>query len=152
MTTARALCATEIRWTGDLWFSTDPADRAQAKRICARCPLQPSCAQAGLDLGGGARGVWGGLSSGDRRVLRTGVAGPDPDDEGDDSPRVSERRPCGDEAAYLGHRHFGEECEECQAAHDVHVEARRRARLEEEHAKGGTGVGKIGRAPRRERV
>lgn len=146
MTSNAALCATEIRWTGDLWFSTDPAEREQAKTICRRCPIREACAQAGLDAGHKARGVWGGLSSGDRRVIRTGrLDGPDPDDEGEQArvPVLRPRRPCGDHAAFMAHRRYGETCEVCQAAHDARVEADRWRRLAEEHAKGGTGTGAV---------
>lgn len=133
-----ALCTTEIRTRGDLWFSTDPAQRAEAKRICRRCPLLNACKQAGLNLGDQARGVWGGMSSGDRRVFRTGEHAPDPDDEGDDSVRRVPRQPCGTEAALRAHRLAKESCEPCETAHAVFVEKERWARLADSH---GTDAG-----------
>jgi hypothetical protein len=134
--TDRALCATELRWTGDLWFSTDPTLRAMAKEICGRCPLLFSCAEAGQ---GHTYGVWGGQDAGDR-LAQQGVTGlPNPDND-ELPPRVA-RRQCGDESAYLVHRHRGETCEVCEEAHDARVRANRLVRLEEEHAKGGTAIG-----------
>lgn len=144
MTTTAALCATLIYEVGDLWFSTDSRDRARAKTICRRCPIRPACAQAGLDAGDTARGVWGGLSSGDRRVHRTGrLDGPDPDDEGEQArvPVLRERRPCGDYAAYMAHRRYGETCDVCEAAHGAWVDQRRRALLDKHHTAGGTAAG-----------
>lgn len=139
MTHDRALCATEIRWTGDLWFSTNPADREQAKQICARCPIQLACAQAGL-ADPSTRGVWGGLSTRDRGRLRGQTDGPDPDDEADDAPR--RRVACdGSESSFLSHRTVGEHCPRCEQAHTVRLEAQRRARLAEEHAAGGSATG-----------
>ncbi|MEE4546489.1 WhiB family transcriptional regulator [Streptomyces sp. V4-01] len=137
-TTGNALCTTEIRTHGDLWFSTNPAERDHAKLICRRCPLIAACRQAGLDLGDHARGVWGGLSSGDRRVLRTGEHAPDPDDEGDDSVRRRPRQACGTEAALRAHRLAKEACEMCETAHAVLIEADRWARLATLH---GTDAG-----------
>lgn len=143
MTTGRALCATEIRWTGDLWFSTDPADREQAKRICRRCPLLTSCATTAL-ANPTVRGVWGAMSAGDRRTRRTGQAGPDPDNEREGGvPVLAPRRPCGSESAWKAHARYEETCEECQAAHDARVAAHRRVLLREHHARGGTEAGAI---------
>jgi hypothetical protein len=139
MTGTNALCTTLIREVGDLWFSTNPAEREQAKQICRRCPLLTACAQAGLDAGPNVRGVWGGMSSGDRRVFRTGERAADPDDEPEDGPvRRRERQPCGTEAAFLAHSKFGEPCEPCTTAHDARVEADRWARLATRH---GTDAG-----------
>jgi hypothetical protein len=135
-TTDRALCATELRWTGDLWFSTDPADREQAKEVCGRCPLLFSCAQAGQ---GHTYGVWGGQDAGDRLTARGVLGVPNPDD--DELPPRTARRPCGDEGAYLVHRQRGEDCDICDPAHDARVRAERLVRLGEEHDLGGTSKG-----------
>lgn len=134
--TDRALCASEIRWTGDVWFSTNPADRAQAKAICSRCPLLFSCAEAGADH---TYGVWGGQDAGDRLAARGTVGVPNPDD--DELPPRVPRRPCGTESAYLVHRQRDEDCEVCEPAHDARVRANRLVRLDEEHTKGGTTIG-----------
>jgi hypothetical protein len=58
----------------DLWFRTDEASVAAAKRICARCPLRNPCAEQGRDE---AWGVWGGLDAGDRLALQL-LATPEP--------------------------------------------------------------------------
>jgi hypothetical protein len=152
MTTATALCATLLPTVGDLWFSTDPADREAAKRHCGACPLLLSCREASL-ADPTVRGVWGGLSSGDRRVLRTGLDGPDPDDEGEDG-RLP-RRPapaCGTPGALIAHRQRGEECVLCEEAHGARLLTEWRARLEAAHAAGGSTAGyhlhrKLGEEP-----
>lgn len=137
--TDTALCARLLPTHGDLWFSTDPDERAYAKALCQRCPLLDGCRQAGLDGGPDRRGVWGGLSSGDRRFEITGERAADPDDDPEDGPaRRRERQPCGTHAALLAHSRFGEDCETCTTAHDARIEADRRARLEELH---GTDAG-----------
>jgi hypothetical protein len=133
-----ALCATLIREVGDLWFSTAPADRAEAKRYCRRCPVREACAQAGLDLGDNARGVWGGLGSGDRRTLRRSQNGAPTTD----TTTPPTRRPCGDNPAYMAHRRLGETCDTCEAAHNEWVTARRREALDRHHAAGGTTAGR----------
>lgn len=148
MTTERALCATEIRWTGDLWFSTNPADREQAKTICRACPLVTACATTAL-ANPAARGVWGALSTRDRANLRgEPLLGPDPDDAVDAADTTgavpvlaTTRRACGTENAFTAHRRYGETCATCEAAHDARVEAGRRVRLAEEHALGGSEAG-----------
>ena len=45
------------------------AATAQAKEICAECPVQEACLQYALATNQSA-GVWGGLDEGDRRRLR----------------------------------------------------------------------------------
>jgi WhiB family redox-sensing transcriptional regulator len=53
----------------DAEFVTARRDReAQAKAICARCPVRPDCLAYALDTGE-AYGVWGGLSEDERRAL-----------------------------------------------------------------------------------
>jgi hypothetical protein len=136
--TPAALCATLIREVGDLWFSTAPEDRAEAKRHCRRCPVREACAQAGLDLGDNARGVWGGLGSGDRRTLRKSQNGA----PATDTTTPPTRRPCGNNPAYMAHRRLGETCDICEAAHNAWVEARRREALARHHAAGGTSAGR----------
>ena len=45
----------------------------EAKRVCARCPVQTECLRwafrTGMDYG-----VWGGMSEGERRALRRRIA------------------------------------------------------------------------------
>lgn len=47
---------------------------ADAKRVCARCPVTEQCLQFSLDTRSDD-GVWGGLSEGERRSLRRRRAG-----------------------------------------------------------------------------
>jgi WhiB family redox-sensing transcriptional regulator len=49
--------------------SEDEAAAMAAKKICAACPVQEQCLQYALATNQ-TEGVWGGLSSGDRRRLR----------------------------------------------------------------------------------
>lgn len=105
----------------DWWFSDKPADREQARQICVRCPLLHDCRTHALDTRE-QHGIWGGLDVADRRRIWRGVT-------------------CGTEEAYHLHRTLGQECEECATAHEERLAADRRARLEAEHAKGGTTTG-----------
>ena len=70
----------DIDWRGDaacsgvnsdLFFpaTEDESATAQAKEICAECPVQEACLQYALATNQSA-GVWGGLDEGDRRRLR----------------------------------------------------------------------------------
>lgn len=133
--TTTGLCATLLPTTGDLWFSTDPADRDEARQVCSRCPLFFACTTAGLAVPG-TRGVWGALDAGDRAHYRGEPAGLNADDE--DLPPVRRRPACGTEGGYLSHAQRSETCEVCQAAHSVRLAAERRVRLEAEHAMGGS--------------
>lgn len=149
MTTPAALCATLLPTVGDLWFSTDRADRAQAKRICRACPLLTACRATAM-ADHTTRGVWGGMSTGERRWERMGRRDglTDPDDwtdAADTSGAVPvltrQEAECGTEEAWRVHGRYGEDCARCQAAHEQRVVARRRARLEEEHRRGGSSAG-----------
>jgi hypothetical protein len=135
----QALCATLLPIVGDLWFSTDPAEREEARRYCGRCPLLYGCAEAGL-AETDTYGVWGALDSGDRAAYRCEPDGPNPDDYEVTGP-MTPLRGCGTEAAYRAHRMRHEDCAPCTAEHKARVEADRRARLAAEHAKGGTDAG-----------
>ena len=54
----------------ELWFSDDPNERRQAKRICkGLCPIRMECLQAALDANI-QDGIWGGLSGRQRTDLR----------------------------------------------------------------------------------
>lgn len=46
----------------------------EAKAVCRRCPVRAECLAVGLRSGG--RGVWGGLTEGERRVYRRGRGAP----------------------------------------------------------------------------
>jgi WhiB family redox-sensing transcriptional regulator len=75
----------------DLFFpiGSGPAAQAQiadAKAICARCPVVRECLEWALETGQDA-GVWGGLTEEERRQLRRVGRGLD----GDDLERGAER-------------------------------------------------------------
>lgn len=64
----------------DLFFpiaSSGPALQqvAEAKAVCARCPVRIDCLSYALDTGQHA-GVWGGASAEDRREIRSARAAP----------------------------------------------------------------------------
>lgn len=62
----QALCA---QTDPDLWFPDVGHSTAAAQEICRRCPVQFQCAQAGEWE---QHGVWGGLTTGQRRNLFRG--------------------------------------------------------------------------------
>jgi WhiB family redox-sensing transcriptional regulator len=45
----------------------DPAAVAEAKAVCARCPVREACLSVGLRE---EHGVWGGFTAGERRAAR----------------------------------------------------------------------------------
>lgn len=45
-------------------------EQAEAKKICATCPVKQACREYGLSLGAGEGGIWGGLNQNDRRRVR----------------------------------------------------------------------------------
>lgn len=120
--------------TAHLFDSTDPREQAKARTICAGCPLRTSCADHAL-TNPEHQGTWGGLTSKDRRRIRSPRSATFLDDEG----RV--RVPCGSYKALQAHLRYDEECRECRDAQAARTTAQRRARLAEEHALGGTVTG-----------
>lgn len=54
----------------DLWFSTSPAEREAAKRICAACPVVTECAEWSIlaESGCNTSGVIGAMTPGERRA------------------------------------------------------------------------------------
>lgn len=80
---ARATC----RGLGPaLFFADDPASEAQARAICARCPVAAQCAQEGRHE---PAGVWGGLTHAQRqRPRRSGKRGPAPTLDADRLPEI----------------------------------------------------------------
>lgn len=54
------LCATHEN--PDLWFSENPDLQAQARAVCAECPLRTPCAEAAA-LSRERHGIWGGLDA-----------------------------------------------------------------------------------------
>ncbi|MFO7701053.1 MAG: WhiB family transcriptional regulator [Acidimicrobiia bacterium] len=71
----------DVNWRGeaacsgvnsDIFFPAseeDPEATAQAKSICAECPVREACLQYALATNQSA-GVWGGLDAAERRRLR----------------------------------------------------------------------------------
>jgi WhiB family redox-sensing transcriptional regulator len=58
------------RGRSDLFFTFDPTKIAQAKAICAECPVRPECRAFALDTRQ-EYGVWGGMDETQRmRMLR----------------------------------------------------------------------------------
>ena len=117
-----------------LFDSTHPDQQAQARAICHGCPLRTHCADHALTTPE-HQGTWGGLTSKDRRRIRSPRSATFLDDEG----RV--RVPCGTYKALQAHLRYGEECGECRDAQDARTLADRRRRLDAEHAAGGTVAG-----------
>lgn len=105
----------------DAWFTRVPKQQAAAIRACDTCPLLDPCRTYGLTVMP-SHGIWGGLTT--KARLKTQQA-----------------QACGTNAAYRRHLARGETCDECQTKQDARVEGRRRARLAEEHVKGGTRTG-----------
>jgi WhiB family redox-sensing transcriptional regulator len=62
----QALCA---QTGGDFFFPEPGSSVRDAKRICALCPIRPSCLEYALD-NDERFGVWGGLSEKERLALR----------------------------------------------------------------------------------
>jgi hypothetical protein len=117
----------------ELWFSRSSSDRALAVALCQQCPLRRPCAQYAID--NDERGVWGGTTAADRRSFRD-VWPWRFDGQG------HLRLACGSEDAYRSHFGYQERpCEACVQAHEEHITAQRRDRLDEEHAAGGSVAG-----------
>ncbi|MFJ2733707.1 WhiB family transcriptional regulator [Streptomyces sp. NPDC087317] len=118
------------------FFSDQARERDAAQRLCQTCPLRTPCARYALEERI-PHGVWGGTTVAERRAFWTGKPW-----RFDDAGRL--RLLCGSERAYRAHFAYREKpgaaCVggDCVEAHAMHVEAQRRARLAEEHDKGGT--------------
>ncbi|MET9098323.1 WhiB family transcriptional regulator [Streptomyces antibioticus] len=118
----------------DLWFSRSSTDRALAVALCQECPVRTACAQYALN-DRSLTGVWGGTTAADRRGFRDGRPW-----RFDEQGRI--RLVCGSEAAYRAHFGYREQpCDRCLLAHEARMTVDRRARLEAEHAAGGSSKG-----------
>lgn len=53
----------------DLWYSTNPKEKRQAKKICYRCPVIAQCLIASFE-NNEAFGIWGGLDEQERKRAR----------------------------------------------------------------------------------
>lgn len=116
------------------FFSDAARERAAAVRLCQGCPLQQACAGYAIQTRE-THGVWGGTTAADRRSFWDGKPW-----RFDEVGRL--RLVCGSERAYRAHFGYREQpCEACIRAHEEHIEAERRERLDAEHAKGGSSVG-----------
>lgn len=120
--------------TAHLFDSHHPADEERAAQICAGCPLRPACAQHALSTPE-ERGTWGGLTAHQRRRVLNPEDGTWLDAQG----RV--RVPCGSFPALMAHHRYAETCDRCEVAQRARTASRRRDRLAEEHAAGGTPTG-----------
>lgn len=56
-----------------LWFSEDYSEIAEARAVCATCPVRDTCLAENLFE---PYGVWGGKSERQRRLLRVGIKRP----------------------------------------------------------------------------
>lgn len=89
------------------------ADTADAKALCAQCPIKAACADHAIRHGE-TDGIWGGLTPAERR---------------------SRRRPdCGTESGWRSHLSLGQSCLTCREAHDDRLREQRLKRLAHEHA------------------
>jgi WhiB family redox-sensing transcriptional regulator len=61
-----ALC---LQFDGDMWFPEKGASSAAAKLLCGRCEVRAECLEFALDTNE-EFGIWGGLSTAERRALR----------------------------------------------------------------------------------
>jgi WhiB family redox-sensing transcriptional regulator len=67
---AHARCRGCSARTGAMFFSTEPGEIAQAKRICASCPVMARCLEGALERRE-PWGVWGGQLFVQGRILAT---------------------------------------------------------------------------------
>ncbi|WP_432184880.1 WhiB family transcriptional regulator [Streptomyces tendae] len=118
----------------DMFFSDSSRDRDAAVRLCRTCPLLQACASHAI-AEEEPHGVWGATTAADRRSFGDGRPW-----RFDDAGRL--RQVCGSVSAYHAHFTYREQpCEACTAAWEQQLLADRRARLEVEHAKGGSSTG-----------
>ncbi|MEU9606179.1 WhiB family transcriptional regulator [Streptomyces sp. NPDC048057] len=111
----------------ELWFSTKPQDQAEAVTACGFCPLRKPCTEYATAQNI-PWGTWGGLTEKDRRrQARRARSASEPE--------------CRTHRAIQKHRRRKETCIACQAWWATVLEADRRHRLADEHAKGGSLTG-----------
>lgn len=67
------------------WSSRRPTMQARCKEVCAGCPVLEQCRAFGLGAGADNVGVWGGLSTSERRriLLESGQGGQADEDASD---------------------------------------------------------------------
>lgn len=99
----------------ELWFSKDPLEQAEAKRICQGCPLIQACLERALNDEGAVseysrHGILGGLTPTQRARTRRPPTVP----------------PCGTGAGYRRHYRLGEpKCLACIEANSALRRARK---------------------------
>jgi WhiB family redox-sensing transcriptional regulator len=107
----------------DLFFPQRGSDGAEAKAVCAKCPVRAECREDGIDE---HVGIWGGTSERERRAIRRGDAPKLPP-----GPRKGGNlRPIrhGTAGGYMAHRRRGgEPCDDCRHAHNQAQRAARAA-------------------------
>ncbi|MEU9760261.1 WhiB family transcriptional regulator [Streptomyces sp. NPDC047987] len=108
---------------GDLFvhpFLSTPtkAAVAEAKALCAQCPIRQACADHAIRCGE-TDGIWGGLTPAER------------------AKRARPRPPCGTDAGWRSHFLRGESCLTCREAHAERARDQRLKRLAHEHADHG---------------
>lgn len=66
-----------VGYPTDLFFPSTGETPAEAKALCARCPVRDDCLEESLkDYGYVTRGVWGGTSTRERDAIRLGRPAP----------------------------------------------------------------------------
>jgi len=77
----------------ELFFPVSPSKEAQAKAVCARCPVWRNCLSYAFATGQDA-GIWGGLTENERRLelLRRFRARTRPRDAPEEPEPLTERR------------------------------------------------------------
>lgn len=99
------------------FFPEQGQTAAQAKEVCARCPVRQQCLAANL---GEREGVWGGTTPAERRRIRVEL--------GAAPGRPPKPSVCGSDAGYKRHHRAGEAaCEACRDAHSRAQAARKEA-------------------------
>lgn len=107
---------------GEVFFPTRGEPTAEAKAICAGCPVRAECLTFALESGE-KYGIWGGRSERERRKLRkVMLAG---------QPRAPRPINHGSTSGYATHLKRGEvPCDSCRRAHAAyHRDRKARARL-----------------------
>jgi WhiB family redox-sensing transcriptional regulator len=112
----------------NLWFPERGATLAEARQVCAGCPVRAECLEWALD-NNQSLGVWGGLSERARRQMQKARKA------------VAE---CGTESGYYHHHRIAHDdpCEACRKAHSE-ATTRRRGRRTEGYPSGDLYVSRV---------
>jgi WhiB family redox-sensing transcriptional regulator len=105
--------------TGKFLAAWNREANAQARSVCAACPVRLECLDHALDTDE-KHGIWGGMTPDERRVEARQRAA---------RPATSHRDACGTRWGYKQHRKAAEvACEPCRAAHAAYEVRRRQQR------------------------